>query len=137
MPTGEKSQKSRLGRAERLLDARDYRRVSRRGRRLTSRGFVMLVSPAREPNPAVPIQTTRIGISASRRVGNAVARNRIKRRIREWYRTHKPKIPKGKDYVFIVRKPAAVMSSAEIGQILSGLVAQISDGPGAEKSTRR
>ena len=131
------AENSRLRRTERLLDARDYRRVSRKGRRLTSRGFVMLVSASRETETMQRPQVARLGISASRRVGNAVVRNRVKRQIREWYRTQKQTIPKGKDYVLIVRRPAASMSSAEIRQVLSDLVGQFSARAKAGGPSRR
>jgi ribonuclease P protein component len=137
MKTENEAENSRLRRAERLLDARDYRRVSRKGRRLTSRGFVMLVSASRQTETVRGPQVARLGMSASRRVGNAVVRNRVKRQIREWYRTEKQNIPKGKDYVLIVRRPAAEMSSAEIRQMLSGLVDQLSAKIQAGSSPRR
>ena len=126
MKTENEAENSRLRRAERLLDARDYRRVSRKGRRLTSRGFVMLVSASRKTEAERGPQFARLGMSASRRVGNAVVRNRVKRQIREWYRTEKKNIPRGNDYVLIVRRPAADMSGAEIRQMLSALVGQFS-----------
>ena len=76
-------------------------------------------------------------MSASRRVGNAVTRNRVKRQIREWYRAEKHIIPGGKDYVLIVRRPAAGMSSGEIRQMLSRLIDQMSAKSQAGAVSRR
>ncbi len=45
----------------------------------------------------------RLGITASRRVGNAVARNRIKRVVREAFRATRDLWPRGCDVVVIVR----------------------------------
>ncbi len=137
MNTENEAEDRRLRRTERLLDGRDYRRVSRKGRRLTSRGFVMLVSPSRETETEQGPQGARLGMSASRRVGNAVTRNRVKRQIREWYRAEKHIIPGGKDYVLIVRRPAAGMSSGEIRQMLSRLIDQMSAKSQAGAVSRR
>ncbi|MCH2187002.1 ribonuclease P protein component [Myxococcota bacterium] len=137
MQTGNEPKNNRLRRAERLLEARDYRRVSRKGLRLTSRGFVMMVSDSREDNLGQRPQRTRLGMSASRRVGNAVVRNRVKRQIREWYRTQKQLIPGGKDYVLIVRRPAAGLSTGEIRQMLSGLIAQLPNHPRVGNSSQK
>jgi ribonuclease P protein component len=45
----------------------------------------------------------RLGLSVSRKVGNAVARNRWKRLIREAFRLTRPKLPLGIDFVIIPR----------------------------------
>ena len=48
----------------------------------------------------------RLGLSVSRKVGNAVVRNRWKRLIREAFRINKHKIPGGMDIVVRPRKGA-------------------------------
>lgn len=55
----------------------------------------------------------RLGITASRRVGNAVERNRARRRVREWFRQHEP-LPQGLDVVVILRAGAADVPHAEL-----------------------
>lgn len=47
----------------------------------------------------------------SRRVGNAVARNRVKRRIREWFRQERESLPRDTDWVLIARAGAAEMAT--------------------------
>ena len=49
----------------------------------------------------------RLGIAVPKKVGGAVARNRIKRRLREVWRQLLPQIPGGSDYVLLVRPPLA------------------------------
>lgn len=104
--------RQRLRRGDRLRDRRDFQRVAREGMRATSRSFIVLASPRRDPSSSLP----RLGITASRRVGGAVVRTRIKRRIREWFRRRRMDIPQGVDIVVIARNPAALLDqrSAEI-----------------------
>lgn len=47
---------------------------------------------------------SRVGISVSKKVGNAVARNRAKRIIRAAYRLHESSFPIGCDIVFVARE---------------------------------
>ena len=51
------------------------------------------------------MSTSRVGFSISKRVGNAVIRNRVKRRLREVVR--QADLQDGWDLVFIARGPAA------------------------------
>jgi len=53
-----------------------------------------------------PQLTARVGITVSRRVGNAVTRNRIKRWVREVLRQHIEWLPTGHDVVVIARRNA-------------------------------
>ena len=64
---------------------------------------------------------SRIGITVSRKVGHAVVRNRIKRRVREYYRLHYVAMPKSWDFHVIARKPASLLSSLQTAAMLQGL----------------
>jgi len=66
-------------RPARLRRSEEYRRVYRDGVRVAGRWLVLFA--ARGPGPGY-----RVGITASRRVGRAVVRNRCKRRVRELVR---------------------------------------------------
>lgn len=64
----------------------------------------------------------RLGITASRKVGNAVVRNRFKRRIRDWFRHNRGQIDSNLDLVVIARRSGARLSFAELDERLAGLL---------------
>lgn len=49
----------------------------------------------------------RVGLSVSRKVGNAVVRNRWKRLLREAFRLHRHALPSGLDFILIPRSGQA------------------------------
>ena len=65
------------------------------GARVRASGYLLLVSRGDDAT------ARRLGIVASRKVGNAVERNRAKRLVRELFRTNKTSLPAGFDYVFV------------------------------------
>ena len=71
----------------------------------------------------------RVGVSVSKRVGGAVVRNRVKRRIRENVRLRLEAMVPGSDLLFIVRPAAAEATGADVSKavervlVLAGLMA--------------
>jgi ribonuclease P protein component len=111
----------RFTRADRLLHSREFQHVTRQGRRAASDAFVVLV--AQGGTGGQP----RLGVTVSRRVGNAVVRNRVKRRVREWFRRERQHLAVGIEVVVIARRDAALLSFQEGGRQLSCLVARAAD----------
>jgi ribonuclease P protein component len=62
---------------------------------------------------------SRFGVSASGRLGNAVRRNKAKRRFKEVIRTSLPLVQGGWDCFLILRQPAAAASFDEIEQAVN------------------
>lgn len=60
------------------------------------------------------IDRTRFGISTGRRVGSAVVRNRLRRRLRTILRHHASKLATGWDILFVVRPAGADATQAEL-----------------------
>jgi ribonuclease P protein component len=66
----------------------------------------------------------RLGISASRRIGNAVVRNRWKRLLREAFRLSREKLPSGIDLI-VVPRPAARPTLASLLESLPRLASAV------------
>ena len=86
-----------MERSYRLKKNRAFQYVYRRGHSVACRNLVMLLAPGRE---------LKVGFSVSKKTGNAVARNRIKRRLRECFRPYLGDVKTGL-YVIVARPPAA------------------------------
>jgi ribonuclease P protein component len=65
---------------------------------------------------------SRFGFVVSKRIGKAVQRNKIKRRLREATRLRIPNIKPGFDLVFIARKPISQACYTDIERSLEGLL---------------
>ncbi len=83
---------------QRLRRSRDFGLVRREGKSRSDRLLVLLARPN-------GLEVTRFGFSVGKRVGKAVVRNKIKRRLREAARL--VKVQKGWDLVLIARKDAS------------------------------
>ena len=103
---------SGMNKEQRLRSSRDFAVVRRDGR---SRADRLLVLVSRPNN----LDVTRLGFIVSKRVGNAVVRNRVRRRLKEAARLSQ--IEYGWDLVFIARQGA---SSADYKE-LSGSVKKL------------
>ncbi len=66
------------------------------------------------------LNLSRYGFSVSRRVGEAVVRNRVKRLLREILR--RTPLQPGWDIIFIVRSPAAKANYADLGKAVKDLL---------------
>lgn len=93
----------RLRKAERLRARAEFKRTERRGRRVSGRHFVVYAR-------ANSLDWSRLGITVTRKVGTATRRNRWKRRVREIFRRNKAEVPRGYDFVVIVRRSAPAES---------------------------
>jgi len=75
----------------------DFRKVYKHGKSFANRYLVMYILNNKSEN-------SRIGISVSKKVGKAIIRNKVRRRIKEAYRLNiDEKIKNGYDIVFIAR----------------------------------
>lgn len=85
--------------AQRLHHKPEFDAVYKRGRRYSDAFFLVLASPNQ-------LNVPRLGLSISAKsVGNSVNRNRVKRLVRESFRTHQHQLPNVD--VVVNSKPAA------------------------------
>ncbi len=77
------------------------------------------------PRPDDAGGAPRLGLAVSRQVGSAVARNRIKRRLRASFEELAETLPRGRDYVLIVRPGLAEAAEARGFAWLHDRVAEV------------
>lgn len=87
-------------------------------RRSWAHPLLVLYAAPREGEPGPP----RSGFVVGRRVGNAVVRNRVKRRLREAVRARSPALVPGVDLVWSARPPIAVADFAAIAAAVEELL---------------
>jgi ribonuclease P protein component len=120
------------GRAGRISRSGDFDAVYQRGRSAANRQ--MVVYAFRRPD-AAPTAPVRLGLSVSRKVGDAVARNRVKRVLRECFAALAPQPAAGTDVVVIARPGVHEYleehGGGVLGTRLAELMERVADGAGA------
>lgn len=106
----------------RLRRRQDFVRASKTGARFSARLFTLQMAGQGTPEEATSLADARIGFTVTKKVADAVGRNRIRRRLKEALRVSgdlgaRP----GRDYVFVARRGALNAPFAEI-------VTQMSEG---------
>jgi ribonuclease P protein component len=99
-----------INRRRRVRKRAEFERIQREGERVNTRRFVLILS--RQLEATLP---SRLGVTASRRVGNAVVRNRAKRVVREAFRATDDLFRDGVDLVVIVRAP---LGDTRLGEVV-------------------
>lgn len=105
--------KESLPKGARLTRRSEFLGLSRVGRRVHTPHFVVIRKANNQGQ-------TRLGITVSAKVGNAVIRNRIKRLVREFFRRHRREIPSPQDIVVIARSGSERLSLETVSKELRG-----------------
>ncbi len=107
MPVGA-STRLTLGASQRLKQTREFTRLKAGGRRL-ARGCLLL-----NWGEQAPAGRSRLGVVASKHIGNAVVRARSKRLLKEAFRLHQHQLRVPADVVLVARNSIAGISFAEV-----------------------
>jgi ribonuclease P protein component len=114
----------RFPKTARLLKRAEFLELSRTGAKFHSANFVVISSAGNG-------RESRLGVTVSAKVGNSVVRNRIKRRVREFFRRRRAVLPPSVDILVIARKSAASLVGNSIENELEKIVADRSGRGGA------
>jgi ribonuclease P protein component len=108
----------RLLKRERLRKRREFLHVQGQGFKVTVEPLLALALPNGRAE-------TRLGITVSTKVGNAVVRSRIRRVLRELFRKGKSSLPQGLDLVLIARNAAAGASYETLARAFTGITQKL------------
>ena len=122
-----------------LKNRRDFLRAARSGVKSVTEGVILQVRPNAEAEAGAG--GIRVGFTVSRKVGNAVARNRARRRLRAAAeRVLGERAERGRDYVLIGRRQTVTRPFADLlGDLEKALLrtdAALSDAKGSPRRTR-
>src|SRR5690349_12428984 len=92
---------SRITKEMRIRRRAEFVQVQQEGQKLHGRHVLALARKRNDPG-----LVGRLGITVTKKVGNAVVRNRIRRLVREWLRIH-GWVPAGWDVVVVAKDTAA------------------------------
>jgi len=100
---------------ERVLNRKDFVNLNQSGKRYQTAHFTLLLKQN-------GLGITRLGITVSKKTGNAVKRNKVKRLIREFFRLHKRDFPRGYDIVIAAKRGADGLDFWKITEELSEII---------------
>lgn len=115
-----------FGKQARVRKRREFLQIQNTGRRVATRHFLVVYARSGDGPP-------RLGITVTKKIGNAVVRNRVKRAVRETFRSHGATLPRGTSVVVIVRNGAGPLgtnaSASEIVPALHTIGRSVEAGP--------
>ena len=103
----------------------DFLRIYRRGKSVADSHVICYVSPNR-------LGKVRLGLTTSKKIGNAVARNRARRVLRAAFREVYPMIKPGFDIILVARTKTTFTKSTALTPILTAHLGKL----GALQSTQ-
>lgn len=105
----------RFPREARVRLRSEYQRIHREGARVHTTHFTIVARPTLAADGA------RFGCAVSRKVGNAVVRNRLRRMLKEMFRRSRSSLP-AVDFVFIAKPEARALASERLDTLAAELL---------------
>ncbi len=115
----DQKRKNSFNKSERIVKRSEYVQLSKTGKKFHNRHFLALYQLNSK-------NVTRLGITVTKKVGNAAIRNRIKRLTRECFRLNKHYFTNSMDISIIAKKESAIESSKEVTSSLQFLLYKLS-----------
>jgi ribonuclease P protein component len=106
-----------LNRENRLTKPKEFSSLYNRGKKAVGR-YVVIYSRRQSIGP------NRFGFTVSKKVGNAVTRNRVKRKLREIVRNHDVSSGRGIDFVIIARSSTVTAAYQELKKDVDALLSK-------------
>ena len=113
-----KGENQNFPKERRILKRSDFVRLSQLNRKVSNRHFIAFYNTG-------ATRRTRLGITVTKKVGNAVARNQIKRYVREFFRRQKNLIKSGFDINVVAKTQASGIPSKEVYLSLQNIFCKI------------
>lgn len=107
-----------LKKSHKILKRHDFVFLSKYGKKFQDSYFIIIYKQDGSDH-------SRLGITVSKRVGNAVLRNRLKRLIREYFRLNKNHLTGHWNFNIIAKKKAAALSSRQVFMSLETLFGKL------------
>lgn len=107
----------KLTKADRIRRSGDFRKVMAEGAKFRASHFIFRWNYN-------GLGETRLGLTVSKKVGNSCARNRVKRRVREFFRHNRSMLPSGIDVVIIATNGSSELKTREIFEELNRALIQ-------------
>ena len=101
-----------------IKENRDFRRAYNRGKSFVCPFVAVYINKNRTEN-------VRLGITAGKKIGNAVCRNRAKRVIYAAFRACEQQLPPGYDFVIVARTRILSVKSTEVARSLSKIFSSV------------
>lgn len=95
-----------MNKDQRIKKNKEFQQIFKKGKSFANRQFIVYILKSEQTE-------FRLGLSVSKKVGNAVARNRIKRYIRQTFLELKEELLPNVDYIIIARPQAATLDFHE------------------------
>ena len=109
----------RVKRCYSLKRNKDFRHVYRKGQSKAARQLVLIYAKTSVKPNTPPVH---VGFSVSKKIGNSVVRNRVKRRLRESFGPMIPCVKDGYNLIFIAREPVVGETFTNIESTMRSLL---------------